>query len=387
MTTLEPGAFSRITAIDTLAAAHKKALPGKRSSQAATSINYRLMSELLVLQRELEIGIYTPRPYRRRIIREPKVRSIQAPAFRDRIVHHAVHSVLSPFYERHFINGSYACRPGKGTHRAVKRVQSFLRRSDTQFACKIDISKYYGSINHEKLLAIIARRVNDPQLLALLASIIASSDSGTEYDDLFAPDSHFHTKGRRGIPIGNLTSQLFANIYLHELDLYIKQTLKIRPYIRYMDDILFFHHDKAVLWKWQQEIIRFLYDELYLTVNPHKVRIYPTRVGVDFVGYVIWPHRIRLRTSSVRRFRKKFRRTLQRHIAGNCSKETVLEQLSAWTAHANHADSAALVASLREQTASAGFVAACLRAHRQQLRAQEKQARRDPPDGTQLSLF
>ena len=141
MTRLDTSAFSTTASLDTLVRAHKKALIGKRNSHSATATNYRFMSDLLQIQQELTQGAYQPMKYRRRIIKEPKVRMIEAPAFRDRIVHHAIHSVLSPFYERHFIRDTYACRPYKGIHKAVARVQHFLRSQSGLYVCKIDISK------------------------------------------------------------------------------------------------------------------------------------------------------------------------------------------------------------------------------------------------------
>lgn len=341
-------AFANIANIDTLVYAHKKAMIGKRQNNKATTSNYHFMSELLVLQDELQKGAYRPAPYRNRIIREPKVRHIQAPDFRDRIVHHAIHSVLSPFYERHFIPDSYACRTGRGIHRATARIQTFLRHSPVPlYVCKLDISKYYASINQTRLKQLLTAKINDPELLALLDVIIDSTNGGTEHNHLFAPDSYFHTKGPRGIPIGNLTSQLFANIYLHHADMFAKQQLKIHHYIRYMDDILIFHEDKAQLRIWQQAMTNFFYEELYLTVNPHKIRTYPARLGVDFVGYIIYPHSMRLRGSSVRRFKKRYRRQLRDLLTGKISQERLKASFKSWTAHASHADTKQLVQHLK----------------------------------------
>lgn len=294
MTSLQDGVFAQVTSLDNMVRAHKKALQGKRNSHSATATNYRFMSDLLKIRSELTLGTYRPLEYRRRVITEPKVRLIEAPAFRDRIVHHSIHTVLSPFYEKHFIRDSYACRPDKGTHMAANKVQSFLRTDPDLYVCKIDVSKYYASINHNKLKALLAKRVDDPKLLQLLGRIIDSCDSGAEHDYLFSKTSYFHTKGRRDIPIGNLTSQLFTSLYLHEADMFAKQTLRARMYIRYMDDILLFHSDKQVLHEWQRKFTEFLYEELYLTVNPRKVRVHPSRLGVDFVGYVILPSEIAL---------------------------------------------------------------------------------------------
>lgn len=379
MSILAGDSFRTVASLETLVRAHRKAMIGKRSNQKATASNYRFMLDLLEIQRELIHGTYTPLPYRRRLITEPKVRRIEAPAFKDRIVHHAMHSVLSPFYERHFIHDSYACRPNKGIHRAMARVQHFLRASPNMYVCKIDISKYYGSVNHGKLRELLSRRVKDTKLLELLDTIIASSDSGTEYDYLFPPDSYFHTKGRRGIPIGNLTSQLFANIYLHEADMYAKQTLKIRNYIRYMDDILLFSSDKKELHEWQAKLTEFLYEELYLTVNPRKVRVYPARLGVDFVGYILYPNTRRVRASSVRRFRRRFHKKLNGLIEGRTNVWSVNATFQAWSAHVMHGNGKPLIEREKEKKDNALFVWWVLKQHRKNMRTSQKPS--------QLSLF
>lgn len=261
----------------------------------------------------------------------------------------------------------------------MARVQQFVRANPSIYVCQIDISKYYGSVNHQRLHELLARRIKDNRLLGLLETIIASSDSGTEYDYLFPSDSYFHTKGRRGIPIGNLTSQLFANVYLHEVDMFAKQTLKIRRYIRYMDDILIFHEDKSQLHTWQAEITRFLYEELYLTVNPRKVRVYPSRLGVDFVGYILYPHTKRVRASSVRRFRRRFHRQLKGMIEGRISTTRVNGSFEAWAAHVRHGNGEPLVEQTRAKKHDSMFIRWVLKQHYKQLRKRQKP--------TQLSLF
>jgi retron-type reverse transcriptase len=336
--------FSTVTSLETLMIAHRHALKGKRLNYYATDFNYNLMGRLIGLQVELRNNIYQPYPYRRKMITDPKLRLIEAPAYRDRIVHHAIHYYLCPFYEQFFIRDSYACRPGRGIHSAVARIQHFLRASEPNlYVCQLDISKYYASINHDKLLELLQTKINDQQIINLLKIIINSTDSGHEHDSLFAPDSHYFTKGRRGIPIGNLTSQLFANVYLHEADMYAKQTLKIRHYTRYMDDILIFHKSKEQLRIWQEAMMKFLYEKLYLTINPHKVRVYPAIQGVPYVGYVIYPHYLRMRSGSVRRFKKRYRGQLRAMIAGQLEPEVIAKSFASWEAHASHANSKHLV--------------------------------------------
>jgi len=331
--------FSSVTSLETLIIAHKHALKGKRLNYYATDFDYNLMERLIGLQVELRNNIYQPYPYRKKIITDPKLRLIEAPAYRDRIVHHAIHYYLCPFYERFFIRDSYACRPGRGIHGAANRIQHFLRVGGPNlYVCQLDISKYYASINHGKLHELLKTKINDQQITNLLRIIINSTDSGHEHDSLFASDSYYFTKGRRGIPIGNLTSQLFANIYLHELDMYAKQTLKIRFYIRYMDDILIFHENKQQLRIWQEAMMEFLYEKLYLTINPYKVRVYPAKQGVTYVGYVIYPHYLRLRSSSVRRFKKRYRGQLRAMMARQIEPKAVAKSFASWEAHASHAN-------------------------------------------------
>lgn len=342
--------FCQTTSHVALLKAHRKALKGKRANHYATNFDYDITTKINALHDNLVGHTYTSLGYRNKTIIEPKERRIEAPAYRDRIVHHALHAVLNPVYEKLFIPDCYACRPKRGIHKATLKVQKILRTTNEPlYVCQMDISKYYASINHAKLLSILNRQIIDEPLLQLINIIISSTDSGTEHDHLFETNSYYHTKGRRGIPIGNLTSQLFANIYLHELDMYTKQQLKVRHYVRYMDDILFFHTDKKVLRKYQANMVDFLYEQLYLTINPRKVRVYPARHGVSFVGYIIYPFSMRLRSSSVRNFKKKYKKLCQRLSAGEISPAEFDASFNAWKAHASHANTYHLVKSLEKQ--------------------------------------
>lgn len=341
--------FDDITELSNLAKAHANVMRGKQLSRSAASAEYMFMTDLLQLQGELRDDTYQPSPYRNIIVYEPKTRHIQAPAFRDRVVHHAVHRYIEPLYERRFIPHSFACRRGLGTHKALEHVQHILRQPGGRdlYVLSLDISKYFPSINHAKLKQLLAQVVDDSRTLSLLYKIIDSAESGNEYDYLFTPDSPYHSNGRHGLPIGNLTSQLFANIYLHHADMYAKQKLKIHRYVRYMDDILIFHHDKHQLIEWQRLLLEFLSSELHLVANPRKVRIYPSRDGVAFVGFHVFPGKMRLRGASVRRFKKRFNRQLRGIQRGTISPETVRVSLDAYPAHASHAKAEALIFSLQ----------------------------------------
>jgi len=202
----------------------------------------------------------------------------------------------------------------------------------------MDVSKYFPSINHQILFQLIQKKIADPKILNLIKELIATSSTGNEYDELFAPDSHFRTKQPRGIPIGNLTSQVFANLYLNKADQFIKHHLRVKYYLRYMDDLVILAKDKQSLHQVEKEIVRFLYDQLYLTVNPKKVRIFPADKGIDFLGYVVFKDHILLRSGNVRKFRKKYRKLLKRIQEGRISEEKAWQSVQSWIAHAKQAD-------------------------------------------------
>lgn len=345
----ENPSFSSIINFNNLLLAHKKSLRGKRNSYRAACYNYYLISNLLKLHYKLKTGTYYPDHYYKKIIYEPKKRLIEAPCYHDLIVQHAINNSLSDFYERFFIPGSFACRKGRGTHAAAHYIQQILRRTNVKYACHMDISKYYASINHRRLYEIIKSKINDDKIMSLLWHIIQSSDSGHKYDNILPSDAPYFHNGHRGIPIGNLTSQLFANIYLNELDMYVKQKLKIRYYARYMDDIIFFDNSKLVIKNWQTAITEFCHDNLYLTINPHKNQVYPTDRGVDFVGFIIFPYFMRLRGSSVRRYTKRFRKNLKLVIHHKKPLSDFDRSFTAWKGYAKQANTGRLISKLENQ--------------------------------------
>ena len=335
--------FEKFTSFDNLLKAFKKARRGKRYKGYATGFNYNLASNLLKIRNQLSQEHYQFNEYKIFYVYDPKKRLIKAPPFPDRIVHHALCNVIEPIFDRKFIYDSYACRKNKGTHRAVKRLQKFLirmyrRETLLVYALKMDVSKYFPSINHQILFQLIRKKIADPKILNLIKELIATSSTGDEYDYLFPPDSHFRIKQPRGIPIGNLTSQVFANIYLNEADQFIKHQLRIKHYLRYMDDLVILAEDKKYLHKVKEEIIKFLYDQLYLIVNPKKVRIFPTDNGIDFLGYVIFKDHILLCSGNVRKFRKKYRKLLKKVQEGRISEEKAWQSVQSWIAHAKQAD-------------------------------------------------
>jgi hypothetical protein len=263
---------------------------------------------------------------------EPKERIVAALPFRDRVLHQAIVAVIEPIWECRFIDDSYACRPGRGTHRGADRVQAMLRRAQREhgkvYVLKADIAKYFYSIDHCVLKKLVRRRIRCRRTLALIDSII---DSNAEPGDLCPV----------GLPIGNLTSQLFANVYLHELDEFVKHALRERYYVRYMDDFCIISHDKAHLHRVRVLIEQFLWDRLRLKTNA-KTQIFPigTKFGraLDFLGYRIWPTHRRLRKSSISRITRTLRKLRRQYADGKVGMDRIRASIMSWIAHAAHAD-------------------------------------------------
>ena len=294
-------------------------------------------SELLLLQEELITGTYQPGQYREFTIYERKHRRISAAPYRDRVVHHALCKVIEPIFERTFIYDSYACRKGKGTHRAAGRFTEFSRKS--LYVLKVDIKQYFPSIDHDILLMKVRRKIKCLQNLNLIELIIRGSnpqDPANVYfyhDNLFTPYER-----RRGIPIGNLTSQFFANLYLNDLDHYVKEQLKCKSYLRYVDDIAVFSDDKKSLWRIKELLADYLHQER-LRLHPRKIYVLPVKNGVDYLGYQIYPDHKLVRKDTTMRFIKNIRRMSR--LYGNhliCWTE-INRSVQAWLGHVKHADS------------------------------------------------
>ena len=314
--------YPDVYAFEALYEGYLRARKGKRYRPEVLRFTKCLEENLIHLQNELIWKMYKTGRYREFYVYEPKQRTIAALPFRDRVVQHSLVAAIEPLWERQFIFDSYACRIGKGTHAGVDRAQFFLcrqrHRSGLVYVLKCDINKYFASINHEVLKQLLRRRIACPDTLWLLDEIIDST-----------PDP--------GIPIGNLTSQLFANIYLHELDEFVKYTLKEPAYMRYMDDFIVVHHDKSYLQDLRLKIETFLDERLSLITNG-KTQIFPVSAtrgrSLDFLGYKIWPTHRRLRKDSVRRMRQKLKLFRKNKI----SREDLQRSLNAWLGHAGHAD-------------------------------------------------
>lgn len=275
--------------------------------------------ELWALEEELRNKTWKPSPSTAFVVTKPKIREIFAAPFRDRVVHHLLYSNLVPVWEPKFIHDSYACRIGKGTHKAsIERLPQFLRsvtengRKDA-YCFQGDIQSFFTAMSHDVLYKLIEKHVAHPDLIWLARSIIlhdATKDhvkhgQSSLFDDVPQGKSLFHVPHGKGLPIGNITSQFFANVYLNELDQFLKHELKAKHYIRYVDDFLILHRNKEVLNEWRSDIDRFLRERLELLLHPRKQTIFPVRHGIDFLGYVVWQDHVLVRKRVVRALKNK----------------------------------------------------------------------------------
>ena len=329
--------FDRIADFSALREAALRAARGKRAKPGAAAFLANLEPEVLRLERELRSGAYRPGRYKKFEIFVPKHRVVSAAPFRDRVVHHAMHAVCEPVFERGFIHDSYANRIGRGTHRAVARYEAFRNRFRWVLRC--DIYRYFPAIDHEILKGDVRRRIACGRTLALIDRIIDRSNPQEPVilyfpgDDLLTPLDR-----RRGLPVGNLSSQFFANVYLDGLDHFCKEVLRAKGYLRYVDDFALFHDDAAQLATWRQRIADYL-NGRRLRLHPRKTSIVSTAEPAPFLGFVLLPDgRRRLPEDNVRRFRNRLRGLRDRWRQGTVTKEEINQRIQSWIAHAEHAN-------------------------------------------------
>lgn len=329
--------WGKVISLENLAAAARAALRGKRSTLTGAGFFAEWETEVVRLERELREGSYAPGEYHYFEIPDPKPRVIAAAPFRDRVVHHALVQVLEPLFEPRFIEDSYACRKGRGNHAGMRRALHFSKKY--RWALKCDIRRYFPSIRHDLMQRAIARVVADQKVLALVDQILGSHVESTE--QLWQPggDLFDMIEVRRGLPIGNLTSQFFANIFLDGFDHYVKQDLRVKGYVRYVDDFLLFADSRKQAREWGQRCREHL-GEWGLEIHPDKYRMCRTGSGVDFCGYVVRADgRVKIRSSGVRRFQRRLKRLKGDARAGKIEWSSVGVSVKAWVAHAEHAQS------------------------------------------------
>lgn len=339
--------FEEMFTFEALVEANRQARKGKRFRPEVLRFTDDLEGNLLQIQKEILDGSYRVGDYRQFYVHEPTLRLVMALAYRDRIVQWAIYQKLFPFYDKTFIEDSYACRKGKGSHRAVNRLQYWLRQVDRKpgrwYYLKLDISKYFYRVSHKQLKRILRRRIKDERLMELLERIIDCENTafglpaGVSPEDCDPDERIWET----GMPIGNLTSQMFANIYLNELDQFCKHTLGTHYFIRYMDDIVILSDSKEQLHGWKDAIERFLRDELELELN-RKTTIRPISVGVDFVGYRLYATHRRLKRSTARKILRRFSGMCDLLNQGAISRERFDRVTASWSGILEHGDTAGM---------------------------------------------
>ena len=275
--------------------AYKRAIKGKTRKKAIIRFARDKEANLAAVRQSVMNGTFTTSGYSSKQIFEPKPRIIYIlPFCPDRIVQHALMNILIPIYERLFIRDTYACIVGRGVNSGSSRTMEFVRRNN--FCLKCDVSKFYPSIRHDLLKAVARRKIKDKGILWLLDDIIDSFPGG------------------RNAPIGNFCSQWLGNLYLNELDRFVKCELKCRDYIRYCDDFILFSKDLATLKLWAKQIKEFMSRELDLALS--KCYTVPLSRGLDFLGYRHFRHHILLRKSTVRRVSRRIPRRFMQYKSG-----------------------------------------------------------------------
>ncbi len=314
--------YEQIYSLDNLILAWRKARKGKTKKSYVLEFKSNLKENISKLHGELKNQTYKPEPLKTFILRDPKTRKISKSAFPDRIVHHAIVRVIEPIFDKGFIYDSYANRIGKGNLFAIKRFDYFKRKITNNlkteaFCLKADIKHYFEEVNHNILLKIIRKRIKDEKVIWLIKQILDNFETRT-----------------KGMPLGNLTSQFFANVYLNELGYFIKHKLKAKYYIRYVDDFVILHNSKGQLIKWKEEINRFLNKELKLELHPDKSRIISLSRGIDFVGFRNFYYHRLLRKRNIKSMLIK----IEQFDKGKISKGKILEIYQGWQAYAKWAN-------------------------------------------------
>lgn len=313
--------YDQIIDFDNLVAAFHQARRGKRYAPVPARFSARREEELINLHNHLVHGTWQPSPLREFVVTEPKLRLIHAPPFADRVVHHAIHRVIEPLFERKFIYDSYACRKGKGHVAAAKRVQHHLRVARRNWGevwvLKADISRFFPSVDHNSLMHEVGGTIRDDRVLDLLWRIIR----GSGFDDY-------------GMPIGSLISQLLANVQLNRLDHRAKDDFGYRHYVRYMDDFVVLAPSKADAWVALDALAAEL-EAMNLMLNP-KTAVFPAQRGIDFCGYRIWATHMLPRKRTTKRARRDLRKLAAQYAEGRIEIRTVQTRVASYLAYAKH---------------------------------------------------
>lgn len=324
--------------------AYRNASRGKRGRNATASFEMLLADNLLELQKELKERTYQPGGYASFYIHEPKKRLISAAPFRDRVVHHALCNITIPYFEKLFIPDSYANQKGKGTHRALDRCTQFARRFKYVLQC--DVKQFFPSIDHSILLETLRRMIPDESVMWLIERILQSGHGvlSEEYQMVYFPnDDLFALQRPRGLPIGNLTSQWWANCYLNPFDQFVKRELGCKGYLRYVDDFLLFGDNKHELLRWREKVIKRL-ERFRLTLHEESVYPKPVTEGIPFLGFQVFSDHRRLKPRKGYSYRRKLV-----HLLETASQEELNASLLGWINHIRYGDTYGLRRSLLKE--------------------------------------
>lgn len=344
--------YAKLCLMENLQLAYQRAKRGKSSKFSVLDFTEKLDINLKILHEQLSNQTYKPRSLRRFIIRDPKTRTIHAAHFRDRLVHHAIINILAPIFELRFIYDCHASIKGKGTLRAIQRFDQFVREVTSGgklihkpytenniagYVFKADVRHFFDTVDHATLFSIIASKVADKKVLWLIKQVLDNFEG--------------EVKGA-GMPLGNFTSQFFANVYLTKLDYFVKHALKAKYYIRYVDDLVILDRNKSLLQDYACKINLYL-KHLKLELHPDKSAIHALRNGVAFLGYRVFYHNKLLRKRNMRYFMRKFEKYELMHKNGELSSEDFLEKLQGWLGYAQWANTFKLREKLKKRISRA----------------------------------
>lgn len=330
--------FDAITAWGNLFCAYHQAAKGKRRSASVAGFEYQLADHLTTLQHDLQTGNYRPGAYRHFFIHEPKRRKISAAPFSDRVVHHALCNLLEPVFEAGFMPHSYANRVGKGAHRAIDQAQAWAQQY--RYVLRCDVVRHFPSLDHALLRAKLARHIPDERVMGLADGILASGAGvlAEEYTQVYFPGDDLLAACRpRGLPIGNLTSQFWSNVYMNDFDWFVRRELGCGAYLRYVDDFALFDNDKGRLWAWKAALIERLAQER-LTLHEAQAQVQPTEAGMPWLGFVVYPNRRRLKRRNVVNFTRKLTWNLEAYQEGRITFAELDASVQGWINHVRYAD-------------------------------------------------
>ncbi len=320
--------YNKLISYDNLYLAYQKARKHKTQKLYVIEFEKNLKENLLQLQSELLLKTYQPRPLETFVIRDPKTRTISRSDFRDRVIHHALCNIIQPILERRFIHDSYANIINRGAIKAIKRLEYFKRKiskNNTRdaYILKADIKKYFETVNHQKLISILKEKIFDEQILQLINITLKHQSTNTT---------------GKGMPLGNLTSQFFANVYLDKLDQYVKHTLKIKYYIRYVDDFVILSNSKNELEKYKETINTFLQEQLDIVLHPEKTKIRHINDGIIFLGLRLFNHHKLLKKCNIRKFKNTLNELILEYENNDVEYDEIYDAIEGWVAYAKTAD-------------------------------------------------